>query len=265
MVDWLMTDNDDFKTSSGSDFMRLEEKVCLGDVLLVQGRSRVSNIISLMTKSIWTHSALYLGEIERIQNPELKTLIKSHYSGLENVKLIVESLLDQGVIVAPLSNYRHDHIRICRASGLPAKDAEQLLMAAAQYLGQKYNAQQIFDLAKLLLPWKIFPSSWRTRLFYYNPGDASHLICSTLVVEAFHAIKYPILPIIHKHGVKGFEFILRNPKLFTPCDFDYSPFFDIIKYPIIEFSDDIPYTQIKWNEEGIISNDKQGIFIVKKK
>lgn len=264
VINWLMTDNDDFKTSTGSDFMRLEEKVRIGDVLLIQGRSRVSNIISLMTRSIWTHSVLYIGEIQQIQNPDLKAFLISHFSGPENIKLIIESLLDKGVIVAPLSEYRQDHIRICRPSGLPEKDAEQLVIAATQHIGQKYDAQQIFDLAKLLLPWKIFPSSWRTRLFYYRPGDASHLICSTLIVEAFHAIKYPILPIIHKHGIKGFEFVRRNPKLFTPCDFDYSPFFDIIKYPIIELSDDIPYTQIKWNEEGIISNDKQGIYIAKK-
>ncbi len=259
-----MTDNDDFKVSSGSDFMRVEEKVKIGDVLLIQGRSRVSNVISILTKSIWTHSILYVGEIQQIQDPELKALLKSHYTGPDNIKLIIESLLDKGVIITPLSEYQYDHIRICRPSGLQEKNAEQLIFAATKFLGLKYDAQQISDLAKLLLPWNIFPPSWRRRLFYYNPGDASNLICSTLIVEAFHAIKYPILPIIHKNGVKGYEFIRRNPKLFTPCDFDYSPFFDIIKYPIIEFSDDIPFTQIKWNEEGIISNDKQGIYIIKK-
>lgn len=259
-----MTDVDTFKTSSGSDFMRLEEKIRMGDVLLIQGRSRVSNVISLLTKSIWTHSVLYIGQINQIQNPELKAILQANYAGSENDKLIIESLLDKGVIIAPLSDYQNDHIRICRPNGLPAKDAEQVIIAATRFLGKKYNPQQIFDLAKLLLPWNIFPSSWRTRLFYYHPGDASNLICSTLIAEAFHDIKYPILPIVHKHGIKGFEFIRRNPKLFTPCDFDYSPFFDIIKYPIIEFSEDIPYTQLKWNEEGIISNDQQGIYIAKK-
>lgn len=264
IIAWLITDNDEFKVSSGSDFMRVEEKVKTGDVLLIQGRSRVSNVISVLTKSIWTHSVLYIGEINRIQDPELKALLTVHYPGPDNVKLIIESLLDKGVILAPLSVYQHDHIRICRPSGLLEKNAEQLIINAAKFLGKKYNIQQIFDLAKLLLPWNIFPPSWRTRLFYYHPGDASNLICSTLIVKAFHSIKYPILPIIHKHGIKGHEFVQRNPQLFTPCDFDYSPFFDIIKYPIIEFSDDIPYTQIKWNEEGIISNDKQGLFTIKK-
>lgn len=264
MINWLMTDNDNFKTSTGSDFMRLEEKVRIGDVLLIQGRSRVSRVISLMTRSIWTHSVLYIGEIQQIQNPELKTLLQSHFSGPENTKLIIESLLDKGVIVAPLSEYKQDHIRICRPSGLPEKDTEQLVNIAARYIGKKYDAQQILDLAKFLLPWKIFPSSWHTRLFYASPGDASHLICSTLIAEAFDEIKYPILPIIHKNGLKGFELIQRNPKLFTPSDFDYSPFFDIIKYPIIEFNDEIPYTQIKWNEEGYISNDNQGIYTAKK-
>lgn len=264
IINWLITDNDDFQTSTRSDFLRLEEKVRIGDVLLIQGRSRISRVISLLTRSIWTHSVLYIGEIQHIQDPELKGILKSLFSGPENVKLIIESLLDKGVTIAPLSEYRLDHIRICRPSGLPEAHAEQLIRAATQFIGEKYNTQQIFDLAKLLLPWHIFPSSWRTRLFYHRPGDASRLICSTLIVEAFHAIKYPILPIVHKHGVKGFEFVRRNPRLFTPCDFDYSPFFDIIKYPIIEFSDDIPYTQLKWNEEGIISNDKKGIFLAPK-
>ena len=95
LISWLMTDIDTFKTSSGSDFMRLEEKVRTGDVLLIQGRSRVSNVISLLTKSIWTHSVLYIGQINQIQTPELKAILQANYAGSENDKLIIESLLDK--------------------------------------------------------------------------------------------------------------------------------------------------------------------------
>ncbi|MCK4710812.1 MAG: hypothetical protein KAU21_19515, partial [Gammaproteobacteria bacterium] len=43
----------------------------------------------------------------------------------------------------------------------------------------------------------------------------------------------------------------RNPKLFTPRDFDYSPYFDVIKYPIFDFDELAVYKQLPWNKEGI--------------
>ena len=42
-----------------SDFKRLRREVRPGDVILVEGRSRVSEVIKLITQSCWSHAVLY--------------------------------------------------------------------------------------------------------------------------------------------------------------------------------------------------------------
>ncbi len=46
------------------------------------------------------------------------------------------------------------------------------------------------------------------------------------------SVNFPVLPIVK-----------INPKIFTPKDFDYSPYFEIIKYPFIDF----PETKFNFN------------------
>ena len=38
----------------------------------------------------------------------------------------------------------------------------------------------------------------------------------------------------------------RSPKLFTPLGFDYSPYFEIIKYPMFGFDELAIYQQLPW-------------------
>ena len=60
--------------------------------------------------------------------------------------------------------------------------------------------------------------------------SAASNICTTMIANAFHSVHFPILPVIRKNEAKELEIIERNVNLFTPCDFDFSPFFDVIKY-----------------------------------
>lgn len=90
------------------------DEVRPGDVLLIEGRSRASNIIKKLTQSNWTHSALYIGNYYQLKNagiaPEaLKTHARTPYTNL-----VIEAVLGQGTVVAPLSKYRLSHIRMCR-------------------------------------------------------------------------------------------------------------------------------------------------------
>jgi hypothetical protein len=80
-----------------------------------------------------------------------------------------------------------------------------------------------------------------------------------MIAEAFNSVQFPILPLVKTHATKGLELITRNPKLFTPRDFDYSPYFEIIKYPFIEFADYAMYRKLPWNREGLVSHDKVGV------
>ena len=78
-----------------------------------------------------------------------------------------------------------------------------------------------------------------------------------MIAEAFLSIKFPVLPYVRpvEGGGQGVEFIHRNTKLFIPSDFDYSPYFAIIKYPIFRFTDHGPYHDLPWRED-LISHDE---------
>lgn len=261
---WLTCNIEPLTSPTRFDFNRVREQMKPADVLLVAGKSRVSRVITAITKSAWTHAALYIGSLNDLQDTVLKEQIGAFYQGDSNEPLVIESVMGQGVVITPLSRYQQYHIRICRPIGLPLNNAQQVVVFALSRLGQLYDNRQIFDLARFLLPWSILPRRWRSSLFAYHAGTSTKLTCSLLVAEAFISIRFPILPLVRSHAIKGYEFIQRNPKLFTPKDFDYSPYFQILKYPIVEFSDDIPYTTASWNEEELVSNDEEGLYIPKK-
>ena len=55
--------------------------------------------------------------------------------------------------------------------------------------------------------------------------------------------------------------IPRNTRLFTPRDFDYSPYFDIIKCPHLDFGKMPSYRELPWDKKGRICNDSGECFI----
>ncbi|MNL74021.1 hypothetical protein D3C87_1995740 [compost metagenome] len=94
---------------------------------------------------------------------------------------------------------------------------------------------------------------WRRRLLAFGSGDPTRAICSTLIAEAFEQIRYPILPEVTRAPGRASatstysrEEILhiRHYSLYTPRDFDLSPFFSIVK-PTLEFGFD--YKRLRWN------------------
>ena len=53
----------------------------------------------------------------------------------------------------------------------------------------------------------------------------------------------------------------RNFRLYTPPDFDYSPYFEIIKYPLLGLNDLAVYRQLPWDQDGVICNDENDCYI----
>ena len=53
----------------------------------------------------------------------------------------------------------------------------------------------------------------------------------------------------------------RNTRLYTPRDFDYSPYFQIIKYPLLGLNDLSVYRQLPWDQDGVICNDENECFL----
>lgn len=250
VTDWLIEDRPPTEFPV-CDFDRIRYELKLGDVILTEGRSRVSDVIKYVTQSTWSHSALYIGRLHDIEDPDIRRIAQEKFDGPMDTQLLVEGVLGQGTIITPLAFYREDHIRICRPSGLTPNDTQKVIAYALNQVGGKYDVRQILDLARFMLPWKILPRKWRSSLFKEN-NQSTRTVCSSMIGEAFHSVHFPILPHIKEHEETGIELFHRNAKLYTPRDFDYSPYFEIIKYPFVGFDEQPAYRKLPWNKEGVV-------------
>ncbi len=211
-----------------------------GDVLLVEGDTRLASIIKFLTQSSWSHAALYVGERPGDVAPD----------GEPNVLLEAEA--GPGVSTVPLSKYVSFHTRICRAVGLSAADRQQVIDYALARIGKQYDSRRIVDLARYLFPYPPVPVWFRRRMLAIGSGDPTRAICSTLLAAAFESIRYPILP--ERVSINGKVYgvapyvqseidHIRKQGLYTPRDFDVSPFFEIIKPTLAAGFD---YHKVEW-------------------
>ena len=67
-----------------------------------------------------------------------------------------------------------------------------------------------------------------------------------MIAAAFSSVQYPIIPVVHRSDDGALRLYKRNVRLFTPKDFDYSPYFDIIKHPYLGFEDMAIYRTFPW-------------------
>ena len=243
------------------DFERICYEIRPCDILLIEGRSRVSEVIKTITQSPWTHSAMYIGRMQDIEDPEILRLVEQHYEGSPRDQLIIEALLGEGTIVDNLEKYRHDHIRICRPMRLTREDCWRVIGYAAHHLGCDYDVRQLLDLARFMFPYGILPRRWRSSLFEHNAGAPTRTVCSSLLAAAFASVHFPIIPVVQRTENGELRLYRRNFRLYTPRDFDYSPYFDIIKYPYLGFDDIAIYRRLPWDDEGLVCNDENDCYI----
>ena len=203
---------------SPDDLAALRDTLQPGDVLLVEGKGRISGGIKYLTQSTWSHSALYVGAVAGAAT-----------EGEPHV--LIEANVDEGVVSAPLSKYLHCHTRICRPVGLSEADCEKVCRYASERIGLGYDFKNVLDLMRYLFPWPVAPR-WRRRTIALGSGDASRIICSSLIAQAFDAVRYPILPkITHVESQTARREIAetRHSSLYAPRDFDISPYFMVVK------------------------------------
>ncbi len=244
-----------------SDFERIRHEIKPCDVVLVEGRSRVSEVIKLITQSSWSHAALYIGRLHDVEEPLIKDLLRKHYLGPADRQLIIETEIGMGTVVRPLTVYENEHLRLCRPRNLGYSDSQKVIAYAIGRLGTAYDVRQIFDLARFLFPWFILPRRWRSSLFSAHPGKSTHTVCSTMIAEAFGNIQFPILPLVKKVEAGQVRLYMRNPKLCTPSDFDYSPYFDIIKYPFLDFHNYADTSLLPWGGAAELSKEEQHLYV----
>lgn len=243
------------------DFERLCMEIRPGDVVLVEGRSQVSNVIKGITQSPWTHAAIYIGRRREIDDPKIRKHIKKFHQGDPHEQLILEALLGEGTIISPLSKYWKDHLRICRPEGLSRSDARGVIGYCVRHLGCHYDVRHLLDLARFMFPWGILPRRWRSSLFEHNAGQSTRTVCSSLIAAGFASVHFPILPVMRRTENGEMRLYKRNFRLYTPRDFDFSPYFDIIKYPFLGFEDMEIYRQLPWDQNGLICNDEDDFIL----
>jgi hypothetical protein len=211
-----------------------------GDVLLIEGNTRISVAIKYLTQSTWSHSALYVGDAA------------GPTPAGEEPKVLLEADMRAGVRVVPLSHFAGLHTRICRPVGLKADDLKKVVDFAVARLGEAYDMKNVIDLARYLLPTPPVPTRFRRQLIALGSGDPTRAICSTLIAEAFGAVRYPILPIYvpttaggHADRAQEEMLRIRHHSLYVPRDFDISPYFAIVKPTIAHGFD---FHQLRWEE-----------------
>jgi hypothetical protein len=224
-----------------------------GDVVLIEGNTRLSAIIKFLTQSTWSHASLYVGERPGDRGP-------THGDAPDaEPNVLLEAEAEGGVITSPLSKYAHFNMRICRPAGLDAEARQKVVDYALARIGKQYDTRQILDLARYLFPYPPVPVWFRRRMLAIGAGDPTRAICSTLIAGAFASIRYPILPERISLGDKTYgiaPFVqrevehIRRHGLYTPRDFDVSPYFEIIK-PSIEGFD---YRTLVWQPTGITAS-----------
>lgn len=227
----------------------LQKSLRKGDILLIEGTSRISGAIKYLTQSTWSHAAFYIGEaLADEKNDEPKVLIEAH--------------INAGVRAVPLTMYCNYHTRICRPVGLSDQEINQVVQYMISRIGYQYDLKNIFDLARYFIQSPPVPVRHRRRLLALGSGDPTRAICSSLIAQSFQSVNYPILPEVdgkdsQDHSKSHQEILyIRHHSLFAPRDFDVSPYFKIVKPTIQEGFD--PH-RLNWAEDtGHSLSEKAG-------
>ncbi len=246
LSNYLMQEIESDPLTTPTDIAELRRCLRPGDVILIEGSTRVSGPIKYLTQSTWSHAALFVGPIKDFR----ETGGEPH--------VLVEADLAAGVCSSPLSKYAGSSTRICRPLNLRTDDLATLVAFAVDRIGCRYDLHNLFDLLRYLMPTPPIPSRLRRRFISIGAASPSQALCSTLLAQAFQAINYPILPIIeliddekassrlHYHVVREILHI-RNSALYVPRDFDISPYFEIVK-PTVEEGFDYKY--LTWTSDA---------------
>ena len=261
-----------------NDIAALKRHIRKGDVILVEGNERISECIKYLTQSSWSHSALYVGDEPIRRNPEMKAPLVANF-GEEANFLLVEAIVEAGVVLSPLSKYRDFNLRVCRPFNLSSPDLAEVMDEALRSVGNTYDLRNVIDLARYFLPVSLVPARFRRQALQFGSGEPTQAICSSVIASSFHRVKFPIVPNyehvagtprpapprrrlwpLRKSSTGWLEYgALRmvSPTLVTPRDFDLSPYFEIIKFNIIE-NMRFDYHKILWAEDAPPAPVKKG-------
>src|SRR4029077_17309967 len=150
---------------------QLEATLEPGDVLLVEGNTRVSVAIKYLTQSTWSHAMFYVGDALGPPAPG------------EAPRVLVEADILYGIRAVPLSEASGMNTRICRPVGLSKEDLQKAIKFTVSRIGGRYDLKNVFDLARYLIPTPPVPTRWRRRMIAFGSGGPQRAIFSALIPQ----------------------------------------------------------------------------------
>ncbi len=252
-----------------SNVFSLKERLQLGDLVLVSGTARISNVVKVLTRSKWSHVVIYVGDRRDLLTEEEKEEWGSKYGADSMKHLAIDADPIKGVHLKPIDDFAGYVLRHCRAQALDKQDCQKVVDVAIAQMGREYDIKHILKLLLFFaLPWELLPAIARRKIRDFTLSEDDR-ICSRVIAEAFHSVGYPIRPLkIVKYksqeknkissilsGIKNkrktasklllngkispalkrltrhnkTEIQLGAPRHITPADYDLSKFFVIIK------------------------------------
>jgi hypothetical protein len=244
-----------------NDMANLKRELRKGDIILVDGDQRVSQVIKYLTQSSWSHAAVYVGDELASRDARDRALL--HGADAHDVNHMIVEALMEGVVASPVSKYASFNIRVCRPLNMRKEDLQHVMDDVMSQLGYRYDVQHIIDLARYLFPVTLIPPGLRRKVLHLGSGLTREVICSTMIARAFYDVGFPILPEVtldmeppppwyvrtrerlRRGKAHPGVFRQQRPDLVTPRDFDLSPYFQVLKinFPIQASFD---YRRIRW-------------------
>lgn len=271
LIDWiirmLVKEHRGYRQRSPNDIEALRSVLRPGDVILVEGSQRISEVIKYLTQSSWSHAALYVGDAVARSGGSRARDVREEF-GDEADSLLVEATVEHGVTAAPLSKYVDHNLRICRPVRLRADDLRKVVATVIDQIGMPYNVDHVIDLLRYFFPVALL-SRWRELALRHSGNLTKEVICSSQIAMAFQKVGYPVQPSVARTRTprvsgrklpgwlvgtarRGCRTLLEeasftpgDPSLITPRDFDLSPYFQVVK-PLAQERGDFDYKRINW-------------------
>ena len=177
-----------------------------GDVLLTEGNTRAAALIKRITRSTWSHVAMYVGPLEQGPDP----------------LCIVEADIAQGVRSIRLSELAGMNVRVLRPIGLNDAARSRLAQWVVSRIGGEYDLKHAWVLAKSFLG--LAPKASAVSAPEGIAESATRFICSSLLANAFALVGYPILPV---HTAVA-AVTAADHRYVIPSDFERAPVFEVV-------------------------------------
>jgi hypothetical protein len=124
-------------------------------------------------------------------------------------------------------------------------------------LGKSYDERNIIELAVQLLPFEAGPLRKRNLMACLGECSEFQVTCSGHIDKAFQKVRYPIMPLFASppNGARAddrrhYAVKQRHYSQIMPCDFELSPYFQIVNFNVVE-TGNFDYRTLVWLDDEV--------------